>query len=275
VSHDCQITIVVAVLNARKTFERCLDSIFEQDYPNRKLMIVDGGSNDGTVEIIQKYQAELEWWVSEPDKGIYDAWNKALPRINDGWVLFLGADDILQSPDVLSRAAESLLLAGPEIRVAYGQVAVVDDHGNTLAIKGEPWVVAGKHFTATMTLPHQGVFHHLSLFQEYGGFNPNLKIAGDYDLLLKVLPNRPPLFLKDLVVASWRIGGISYDVKSPLAVAREFSLVRRMNGFHSFSVPLAMFYLKAYVLKGLYLLFGYRFTTWFAGIYRKLTRQWC
>lgn len=273
-NHDCQFTIVVAVLNARKTLERCLDSVFEQDYPNRKLMVVDGGSDDGTVEIIGKYEAELEWWVSEPDKGIYDAWNKALPKIKDGWVLFLGADDILQLPDVLTRAAESLLLAGPEISIAYGQVAVVDDHGKTLAIKGEPWSVAGKHFTATMTLPHQGVFHHSSLFQEFGGFNPNLQIAGDYDFLLKVLPDHPPLFLKDLIVVSWRIGGISYDVKTPLLVAREFSQARRMNGFHSFSMHLAIFYLKAYVLSGMCLLFGCRFTSGFAGIYRKLTGQW-
>jgi glycosyltransferase involved in cell wall biosynthesis len=274
VSQDCLFTIVVAVLNARETLERCLNSVFEQEYSNLKLMVVDGGSGDGTLEIIRKHEAELEWWVSEPDQGIYDAWNKALPKIEDGWVLFLGADDILQSPYVLTRAAEFLLLADPEIRVAYGQVAVVDDHGKTLAIKGEPWAVAGKHFTATMTLPHQGIFHHSFLFQEFGGFNPDLQIAGDYDLLLKVLPDHPPLFLKDLIVASWRIGGISYDVKTPLLVAREFSTVRRMNGFHSFSVPLAMFYLKAYVLRGLYLLFGYRFTSWFAGIYRKLTGQW-
>jgi hypothetical protein len=125
-----------------------------------------------------------------------------------------------------------------------------------------------------MTLPHQGVFHRSSLFQEFGGFNPEMKIAGDFDLLLRVLRDHPPLFLKDLVVASWRIGGISYDVKSPLLVAREFSQARSMNGFHSFSAPLAVFYLKAYVLRGLHLMFGYRFTSWFAGIYRKLTGQW-
>ena len=271
---SCQFYIVVAVLNARNTLERCLDSVLEQKYPNHKLIVIDGGSNDGTVEIIQKYQADLFWWVSEPDQGIYDAWNKALPQIENGWILFLGADDILYAPDVLSLAANSLQLAGPEIKVAYGQVAVVDEQDRTLAMKGEPWSVAGKNFTSTMTLPHQGIFHHSSLFQEFGNFNPEMKIAGDYDLLLRILPEHPPLFLENLIVASWQIGGISYNVKTPLLVAREFSKARRLNGLHSFSVALALFYLKAYVLRGLYLLFGYRFTHWFAGYYRNLTGQW-
>ncbi|MCF6177764.1 MAG: glycosyltransferase [Geopsychrobacter sp.] len=271
---NCQFYIVIAVLNARETLERCLMSVLSQEYPHYKLLVVDGGSDDGTVEILQKYQADLSWWVSGPDTGIYDAWNKALHQIKDGWALFLGADDVLQSPDVLLRVADSLQHVGSGIKVAYGQIAVVSCQGHIYAIKGQPWALAGKNFTSIMTLPHQGVFHHSSLFKEYGGFNPELKIAGDYDLLLKVLLDYPPLYLDDLIVASWQIGGISYDVKTPILVAREFSQVRRNNGYHALSFPLFVFYIKAYVLRGLYLLFGDRFSTRVASIYRKVTGQW-
>lgn len=270
----CQFYIVVAVLNARETLERCLNSVLAQEYTNRKLIIIDGGSEDGTVEIIKKYQTEIYWWVSEPDQGIYSAWNKALPHIQDGWVLFLGSDDSLYSSDVLKRTAEALKHAGSDVKVAYGQIAVVNKQDRILAIKGEPWALAGKHFTSTMTLPHQAVFHRSSFIEDFGGFNPEMKIAGDYELLLKVLPTHPPLYLKDLVIASWCIGGISYDVKTPLLVAREFSRARQMNGFRSCSFPLAIFYLKAYVLTGLCLIFGHRNTTRFAEYYRKLTGQW-
>jgi glycosyltransferase involved in cell wall biosynthesis len=274
VDKSCQFYIVVAVLNGQNYLERCLNSVLEQQYSNRKLIVIDGGSTDGTVEIIKKYQADLVWWVSEPDQGIYDAWNKALPHIENGWVLFLGADDILYSSDVLTLAADLLQFADPAIRVAYGRVSVVDEQDKPLAMKGVSWKVAGKSFTSIMTLPHQGVFHHSSLFQKVGNFNSELKIAGDYDLLLRVLPEQPPLFLENLIVASWRIGGTSYDVDTSLLVAREFSLVRRLNGFNSFSVPLTIFYLKAYVLRGLYLLFGYRFTRWIVGSYRRLMGEW-
>jgi len=270
----CQFYIVIAVLNAQESIEWCLTSILEQDYLHRKIFVVDGGSGDGTIDIIRKYQAELDWWISEPDSGIYDAWNKAIPRIENGWTLFLGADDVLQSPEVLKIAAESLAFIAPEVKVAYGQVAVVDDSGHTVAIKGEPWAIAGKSFISIMTLPHQGIFHHSSLFQEFGNFNTDLKIVGDYELLLRVLPTLPPYFIKDLVVASWRIGGISYNVKTPLLVAKELSLARRMNGFNSISVALFTFYFKAYILRGLFLLFGFTFATRFASFYRKLTGQW-
>jgi glycosyltransferase involved in cell wall biosynthesis len=274
VNQNCKITVVIAVLNARTTLGNCLDSVLEQDYPDKKLIVVDGGSTDGTLEIIHDYEGVLDWWISEPDQGIYDAWNKALPRIKDGWVLFLGADDVLRSSDVLTRAARKLILAEKGTLVAYGQVVIVDEMGRNLAIKGQPWELVGKNFTSTMTLPHQAVFHHCSLFEVFGNFNPQLKIAGDYDLLLRVIPKHTPMFLGNLVVASWTIGGISYNVKTPLLVAREFSMVRHINGYHSFSLPLATFYLKAYVLRGLCLLFGHRFAAWFAEIYRKLTKQW-
>jgi len=267
-------TVITAVFNGEDFLEESIKSVINQLYDNVEYLIIDGGSTDGTLDIIKKYEHAIDYWVSEQDSGIYDAWNKAISISGDGWALFLGADDILQSPEVLRIAAESLDALSFEIKVAYGKIAVVDDFGHTVAIKGEPWDIAGKNFTSTMTLPHQGVFHHYSLFQEFGNYNTELKIVGDYELLLRVLPTSPPYFISDLVVASWKVGGVSYNVETPLLVASELSQARQMNGFNSISMALIIFYLKAYVLRGLFLLFGFSFATQVANFYRKITGQW-
>ena len=269
---QCNFYIIIAVLNAESSIENCLKSVFDQQYSQKKIIVVDGGSSDKTVDIIKKNSNKIYWWVSEKDDGIYDAWNKAVTKVNDGWVLFLGADDVLFSPDVLSHASE--LLQECDVKIAYGQIAVVNAQEKTLAIKGAPWSVAGRNFTSTMTLPHQGIFHHSSVFAEFGVFNPYLKIAGDFDLLLRILPAVKPLYLEGQIIAKWRVGGISYDVRTSLNVAHEFSKVRCLNGYHGLSATLMWFYTKAYVLQFFCCLFGHRFTTWFAGAYRRALGQW-
>lgn len=92
---ELEISIVIATFNAAKTLERCLQSIVPQLTDATELVIVDGGSEDETLSIIKKYEQYVAYTVSEPDKGIYDAWNKGVKVAHGEWIMFIGADDIL------------------------------------------------------------------------------------------------------------------------------------------------------------------------------------
>lgn len=97
-AHDVQqpaVTIVVVTFNAAEVLERCLQSILQQPFKNYQLLVFDGQSTDDTIDILHKYNKYISYWQSEPDKGIYDAMNKALAFVKGKWIYFLGADDQL------------------------------------------------------------------------------------------------------------------------------------------------------------------------------------
>lgn len=89
------ISIIIATYNASSTIERCLNSIIQQKNNQIELLIVDGKSKDNTTDIIKKYIKDIDFFISEPDKGIYDAWNKGITHTNGKWIMFIGADDII------------------------------------------------------------------------------------------------------------------------------------------------------------------------------------
>ena len=84
------LTIIVAVFNGAKTLERCIDSVVQQTWPYKELIIMDGGSTDGTVDLLKRYDSKIKYWESRPDRGIYHAWNKALDHAEGEWICFIG-----------------------------------------------------------------------------------------------------------------------------------------------------------------------------------------
>ena len=101
-----KISIIMALYNGAATLRRCLDSVKSQTYRNIELIVIDGGSSDGSLEILRQYQDSIHYWESEPDRGIYHAWNKGLDHVTGDWVNFLGADDYFPEADVLIRVVE-------------------------------------------------------------------------------------------------------------------------------------------------------------------------
>ena len=194
-------TIIVAVLNSKESLERCIESVNNQTYPNKELIIKDGGSDDGTVEILKNNNDKITYWESSTDSGIYNAWNIALNHAKGEWFCFLGADDIFARNNVLEIIARSFFVASSKnIKVIYGKVQLINKSGKIVEARGRPWdQIKNTFLTGKMTISHQGCFQHRDIFLNYGLFDESFKIAGDYELLLRELKRNDALFVPELL----------------------------------------------------------------------------
>jgi len=224
------ISVIIAVFNGKTTLQQCIDSVAQQTYPNKELIIIDGGSNDGTVELLNANREKIAYWISEPDRGIYNAWNKGLAQAKGEWICFLGADDYLWDNTVLERMVEQLAMLPAAIRVAYGQIMQISDDGHSHRTIGEPWAQLKESFKRYMCIPHVGTMHRRSLFEQHGDFDESFRIAGDYELLLRELTTGDAGFLSGIVTVGQRLGGISTDSANYLRTLREVMRAQRMHG---------------------------------------------
>lgn len=198
------VTIITSTYNAAAHLPSVIRSIREQTYDNIEWIVVDGASTDGTLDIIRQNEDVVDRWISEPDKGIYDAWNKGLGLAKGEWVCFLGADDRL-SPDAIAAMLSCASAAEEPLDFISGRVALFRDRKQTRTI-GRPWVWSD--FRRYMCVAHTGAMHRASYFQRYGGFDTSYRISGDYEILLRAGRDLRAGFV-DSVVAYALLGGIS------------------------------------------------------------------
>jgi len=199
-----RLSIIVATWNAARTLERCLESVNSQKFTEWELLIADGASTDGTVDIIRQHEAGLSWWQSRKDGGIYDAWNQALSHARGDYICFLGADDFLVSDTTLAA------LFGA---IGEQQYDLVSSRGivfNPVTGKenkfGSAWNYhrLGRH----MVVCHPGLLHKRSLFEAHGVFNTRYRIAADLEFLLRLAPTLSTLDV-DMVTVRIEAAGIS------------------------------------------------------------------
>lgn len=238
------ITVIVALLNNAGTIQQCIDSVSSQTYPRTELIIMDGGSTDGCVEILQANQQRIAYWESSPDRGVYHAWNKALQHATGDWICFLGADDYFWDKHVLELMAGHVAAAYPTYRVVYGRLAIVNVGGEYIYVIGEPWQEVEKMFLQLMSIPHVGTMHHRSLFEDHGRFDESFRISGDYEFLRRELRTGRALFVPDVVVAAMRQGGISSDPRHAFLQLSEARRARAKQGDHSLGRHWVMAYIR-------------------------------
>ena len=190
------ISIITVVYNACSTLEATLKSVLSQDKELFEYWIIDGGSTDGSIEIIRKYEHQLAGWVSEPDKGIFDAMNKGVSRANGGWVYFLGADDTLQ-PGLLKKIHPHLT---DPYKLVYGNV-IFDDNQLFRSTLNTRTLMQN-------TLNHQSAFYNHSLFNDFQ-YDQSLPIQADYELNLRTYIQNLPTKYVPLTVATYALGGNS------------------------------------------------------------------
>jgi glycosyltransferase involved in cell wall biosynthesis len=178
------VSVVVAVLNAAKTLTATLRSIVTQKDVALELLVVDGGSTDGSWGIIQSFSDDISWCVSERDAGIYDAWNKALEHARGRYVCFLGADDQF----AVSAALAKLVAAsgGTADLVSCSGLYKVSGTEETYEYGGAwDW----RQLQKGMCVDQRGMLHSRALFDSFGGFNSSYKISGDFEFLLRCGPD--------------------------------------------------------------------------------------
>lgn len=213
---------------------------------------------------------KISYWISEPDRGIYNAWNKGLVQAKGEWICFLGADDYFWDSQVLEKMSEQLEKLPSSIRVAYGQVMIVNECGESLYLIGEHWQKVKERFKQFMCISHQGVMHRRSLFELHGKFDESFRISGDYELLLRELKTNDAYFFQDGIVTAMRVGGVSWLVANSLPVMLENMRAAKM---HSQRLPLIFWLIamaKAYIRFMLWCVLGERVTSKARDFYRRV-----
>ncbi len=199
------ITIITATYNAENNLSTAIQSIREQTYDNIEYIIVDGASTDGTVDIIRANEDVIDYWISESDTGIYNAWNKGLRLSGGDWIAFLGADDIYVKGAIQDYMA-SILSCGDNLPQYISSRVNLIFGPTVLCTVGKQW--NWETFRKYMNVAHVGSLHHRLLFEQYGFFDESYKICGDYEFLLRPKSNLRAAYLNEITV-NMSINGVS------------------------------------------------------------------
>ncbi len=210
------ISIVTVVYNGEKFLEETIQSVINQSYKNIEYIIIDGGSTDGTVDIIKKYEEHIDYWVSERDEGIYDAMNKGIRLAKGAYIAFLNADDWYKE-NSLSEISLILLKKSPDMLTA--NVQLVSEDGKEIVVRKSTLHEYGKN------IHHQTCFIKTKLHKKFL-YNTNFKIAADRDMIVRFLRENFNIYYLDLVVVNFRIGGKGENL---LAYQKELFVSNKKN----------------------------------------------
>jgi glycosyltransferase involved in cell wall biosynthesis len=204
-----KISLITPSYNSAKTIARTVESVIAQNYPDLEYIVIDGTSSDSTAEIVKNYQSQINIrFVSEKDRGIYDAMNKGLKLVSGELVGILNSDDLFDNDQVLRTVADSF--SDQTIGAVYGDVKYFSDDVNKVV---RYWR-AGKYRPAKLnngwTIPHPALFVRQTVYNQVGFFNEDFKIAGDYEFILRLLKiHRTKVKYIPLALTRMYNGGIS------------------------------------------------------------------
>lgn len=183
-THLPLVSIVTPSYNQGRFLEETIRSVLAQDYPHIEYIIVDGGSTDNSVEIIQKYADRLAWWVSEKDKGHADALNKGFARANGEILAWLNSDDTYY-PGAVREAVEALL-AHPDVGMVYGDADITDSEGRIIGRFASRQTDYRKLLRGSVHIPQATTFFRADLYRQVGPLSLEYYFAFDYDLWVKL-----------------------------------------------------------------------------------------
>ena len=182
-SDNICVSIITVVFNAENTIERTIESVISQNYKNIDYVIIDGGSTDGTLEILNKYKPYFSSFISETDEGIYNAMNKGLSLAKGDVVGILNADDYLY-PDAINKVAESFTDA---IDFVYAYMDIQDSKGNkVMTFKPLPYNKMLTKGLTDMGAQHSSIYARKSAYKKLNGFNEKYKIVADHDFMIRL-----------------------------------------------------------------------------------------
>jgi len=201
-----RISVITVIKNGVQFVGQTIESVLNQDYTDVEYIVIDGGSIDGTLDVIKAYEPRLTKWVSERDDGIADAFNKGVSLSTGDYVLFLNSDDALANTQVLEDMARMIVESGFPALI-YGDYNILERDSGAFKYRGMV-KLSPKGLVRGQVLPHPCLFAHRCYFDKYGGFDPQFRISMDYEWLLRgALKER--IVHVPLLVSNIRGGGIS------------------------------------------------------------------
>lgn len=204
------ISVITATYNSEATVKDTLESVLMQSYDNYELLIIDGCSKDGTLDIVQEYKERfgdrLKVW-SEKDKGLYDAMNKGIAKANGDVIGILNSDDAFADENVLKNIADEF--ASADIDGTYGNITFYD--AETFSKTVRHWNAGTGSINRGWMPPHPSLYLKKSVYEKFGNFDDSLKIAADYDFMLRIIKGGVKLAYIPKDIVKMRAGGVSTD----------------------------------------------------------------
>lgn len=216
-----KIAIITINYNEKEGLKKTIESVLSQTFSDFEYVVIDGNSSDGSKEIIEAYRDRLNYAVSEPDSGIYNAMNKGIRAATGEYLLFLNSGDCLYENDTLAKVAQ---LIDGNFGIYYGDLV----YYNQKKRRFENWTFPDTltlGFFVENSLPHQGSFIKRSLFETISMYNESLKIASDWEFFIKaIIVEKVSYKHIDLVISEYDFTGISSDPKNYQRVQAEKQL---------------------------------------------------
>jgi len=229
-----KISVITVCFNSQTTIERSIQSVVDQQWPEVEHIVIDGGSTDGTLAILERFRPHLAVLVSEPDMGIYDAMNKGLARATGDVICFLNADDQYADVNVLAEVAQQMRTDQLDALVAdVGFFKAGDPTRMTRRYRSDRF--SPQHLSWGWMPAHPGLFLTRKVVQRVGKFKTDYRIAGDYEYVVRTFHGHD-LHYKHLpsVVANMQAGGISNSSwRNRLLLNREVVRACKENGIHT------------------------------------------
>ncbi|MDP3465855.1 MAG: glycosyltransferase family 2 protein [Sulfuricurvum sp.] len=198
--HKPLMSVVTVVYNGQENLEQTINSVLDQTYDNIEYIIIDGGSRDGTLEIIQKYEDKIDYWVSEPDGGIYSAMNKGASLATGDYISYINADDWYNNDTIQSVVSA---IDHNNIDYIFGNVDIYADNAFHSTLKKQ-----FEQYKFNTPFGHPALFvktHHLLTTP----FNTDYKVIADYDFILELIAKKFNHYYLDNSLTNFRLGGIS------------------------------------------------------------------
>lgn len=228
------VTVITVAFNSAATIEDTILSVIEQSYSNIEYLIIDGGSTDGTLDIIKKYEGKIDYWVSEKDSGIYDAMNKGISLATGDYIGMLNSDDFFSDASAMDGIVSGALSSNAD--AVFSCLDIVDP-SNLDRILRKYRISRFSLFMLRIGVmpPHPTFYCRKSCYEMAGGYRTDFRIAADFEMLVRLLikENITWHFI-DKVTVKMRSGGLSSSgIKSRLVVNREIIRACSVNGLYT------------------------------------------
>lgn len=239
-----KISIITVVYNNELTIEDAITSVLSQTYEDVEYVIIDGKSSDNTTSIINKYAEKISVFISEPDKGLYDAMNKGINAASGDIIGILNSDDLYQDEHVLSDVI-SMFKRDASCDIVYGDLVYVkQDNVNQVVRRWKSKPYYPRFFEHGYVPPHPALFLKKNVYKEAGSFDLKFKLAADYEFMFRVMKkfNFRSIYYPRLMVKMRLGGATNKNISNIINGNKEIMKAWQQNGFNFpiFLMPLRM-----------------------------------